>query len=133
MAAVLVGYRAYLIDERGLAAESVRCYLLDASAFLRSCPARSESALAGLSAGQVTGFFVAYCRDRNVWSAKAMVTGVRSFLRYLHVAGLVPVSLIGRSRRWRVGGERRCPAVWTAVQVQATACQLRSGDRGRAP
>ena len=36
-----------------------------------------------------------YCRGRNTWSARAMVTGLRSLLRFLHVAGLVPVPLVG--------------------------------------
>ena len=123
---VLERYREYLVDERGLAAESVRCYLHDAGVFLAQLPGPLESALAGLSAGQVTGFFVDDCRDRNVWSAKAMVTGVRSFLRYLHVAGLVPVSLVGAVpavASWRGAS---LPRGLTAAQVQAmlTSCDL---------
>ena len=34
VAAVLESYRVFLVDERGVAAESVRCYLLDAWVFL---------------------------------------------------------------------------------------------------
>jgi len=78
-----------LNNERGLAAESVRCYLRDARVSIAELPGPLESALASLPAGQVPGFFVAYCLDRNVWLAKAMVTG-RLFVRHLHVAGLVP-------------------------------------------
>jgi len=95
VAAVLESYRVFLVDERGLAAESVRCYLLDARVFLTQLPDPLGVALAGLSAGQVTGFVLGYCRGRNTWSAKAMVTGLRSLLRFLHVAGLVPVPLVG--------------------------------------
>ena len=119
VASVLVDYQAYLIDERGLAAESVRCYLLDARVFIAELPGPLESALAGLTAEQVTGFFIAYCRDRNVSSAKAMVTGVRSLLRYLHVAGLVPLSLMGAVpavASWRGAA---LPRGLTAEQVQA--------------
>jgi len=126
VALVLVNYREYLIGERGLAAESVRCYQRDARVFLAQLPGPVESALRALSAGQVTGFFVEYCRDRNVWSAKAMVTGVRSFLRYLHVAGLIPVSLIGAVpavASWRGAS---LPRGLTAAQVQAmlNSCDL---------
>ncbi len=116
---MLERYREYLVDERGLAAESVRCYLLDARVFLAELPGPVESVLAGLSAGQVTGFFVDYCRDRNVGSAKAMVTGVRSFLRYLHVAGLIPGSLVGAVpavASWRGAS---LPRALTTAQVQA--------------
>jgi len=119
VASVLADYRACLTDERGLAAESVRCYLRDARVFLAELPGPLEPSLAALSAGQVTGFFVAYCRDRNVWSAKAMVTGVRSFLRYLHVAGLVPVSLIGAVPAVASWRGATLPRGLTAEQVQA--------------
>ena len=95
VAAVLECYRTFLIDERGLAAESVRCYMLHARVFLTQLPSPMGMALAGLSAAQVSGFVLGYCRGRNTWSAKAMVTALRSLLRFLHVAGLVPVSLVG--------------------------------------
>jgi integrase/recombinase XerD len=95
VAAVLGSYRTYLVNERGLATESVRCYLLHARVFLTQLPDPLRAALAGLSAGQVTGFVLGYCQGRNTWSAKAMVTGLWSLLRFLHVAGLVPVSLVG--------------------------------------
>jgi integrase/recombinase XerD len=136
VASVLELYRLYLMNERGLAAESVRCYLLDARVFLAQLPGPSGPVLEGLSAGQVTGFFVDYCRDRNVWSAKAMVTGVRSFLRFLHVAGFVPASLTGAVpavASWRGAS---LPRGLTAAQVQAmlTSCDLVTvvGRRDRA-
>jgi integrase/recombinase XerD len=119
VAPMLELYREYLIDQRGLAAESVRCYLLDARVFLAALPVPVESVLADLSAAQVSGFFIDYCRDRNVGSAKAMVTGVRSLLRYLHVAGVVPVPLVGAVPS--VAGWRGAslPRGLTRVQVQA--------------
>ena len=73
-----------------------------------------------------------YLPGRNVWSAKAMVTGVRSFLRYLHVAGLDPGAADGRGPG---GGELAgpaCPADWPPEQVQAMLAAA-IGDRGRAP
>src|ERR1035438_6748562 len=48
VAAVLESYRVFLVDERGLAAESVRCYLLDARVFLTPRPEALGVAL-GLS------------------------------------------------------------------------------------
>ena len=126
IAAVLDCYRVFLVDERGLAAESVRCYLLDARVFLTQLPDPLGLALAGLSAGQVTGFVLGYCRGRNTWSAKAMVTGLRSLLRFLHVAGLVPVPLVGAVpsvASWRGAS---LPRALAAGQVQAmlASCDL---------
>lgn len=86
-------FRAWLIAERGLAAESVRCYVTQARPFLAWLPEPLEAALAGLDAGQVTSFMVSHCRDRNPGSAQAAVTAIRSLLRFLHVAEYVPVPL----------------------------------------
>ena len=128
---VVEQYRAFLIGERGLAAESVRCYCNHAQVFLAQLPDPVDTALAGLSARQVTEFVVGYCRGRNTWSAKAMVTGLRSLLRFLHVAGWVRVPLVGAvpsvaSLAWRLAATRR----WTAAQVKAMLASCDLGDRG---
>jgi len=52
-------------------------------------------AVRGLDAGQVTAFMVDHSRDRNSWSAKAMVTSLRAFLRFAHVTGRTLVPLAG--------------------------------------
>ena len=119
VAVVLDRYRVFLVDERGLAADSARCYLLDARMFLTQLSSPVVPALAGLSAQDVAGFMLRYCRGRNTWSAKAMVTGLRSLLRYLHVAGLIPASLVGAVPTvagWRGAG---LPRGLTSAQVQA--------------
>jgi len=108
---VVVGeFRAFLVGERGLAAETVRCYGTHARAFLVWLPQPVAAGLAGLSAGQVTGYVIEYCRGRNTWSAKAMVTALRSLLRFLHVTGRVPASLV---RCGAGGGE--LAAGWAAA------------------
>jgi integrase/recombinase XerD len=58
-------------------------------------PEPLTAALPRLDAGQVMSFMLGYCRDRNTESAKAVVTAVRALLRFLHVAGHVPVVLAG--------------------------------------
>src|SRR5262249_41454149 len=42
---------------------------------------------------EVTGFVREQCRERSTGSATVLVTGLRSLLRYLHLAGFTPVSL----------------------------------------
>ncbi|HEX8761007.1 MAG TPA: tyrosine-type recombinase/integrase, partial [Pseudonocardiaceae bacterium] len=58
-------------------------------------PEPLTAALQRLDAGQVISFMLGYCRDRNTESVKAAVTAVRALLRFLHVAGHVPVPLAG--------------------------------------
>jgi site-specific recombinase XerD len=88
---VLAGFREYLVTERGLAASTVRNYLDAARLLVAQDGLRPES----LTAGDVTGFVLAQCRNRSTGSATVLVTGLRSLLRYLHLAGFTPVSLAG--------------------------------------
>ncbi|MBA8923865.1 site-specific recombinase XerD [Kutzneria viridogrisea] len=108
VAALLVRYRGWLVDERGLASESVRCYCGQAKKFLVWLPAPLDAALAGLDSATVTAFIV----DRttaaeSVWSAKALVTALRSLLRFLHVEGMITGPLTGAVPAvagWRLAG-----------------------------
>jgi site-specific recombinase XerD len=94
-AGVLAEFRVWLDRQRGLSPESVRCYSGQAKAFLAALPGTAEAAVGGLDAGQVTGFMVEYSRGRNTWSAKAMVTSLRAFLRFAHATGRTAVPLAG--------------------------------------
>ncbi len=91
--ALLGEFGTWLAGERGLAAATVDCYGKQARAFLVHLPEPLDGALQRLDAGQVTLFMLDYCRDRNTWSAKAAVTAIRALLRFLYVAGHVPVPL----------------------------------------
>jgi len=91
---LLAAYRGYLVEERGLAAESVRCYGMQARTFLAQLPDPLDETLARLDAAAVTAFVVRHSAAAgSVWSAKALVTAVRSLLRYLHVVGLLAAPL----------------------------------------
>ena len=105
--ALVEEFRGFLSGERGLASETVRCYGTHARAFLAWLPQPTDVALAELSAGLVTGYVVEYCRGRNTESAKAMVTALRSLLRFLHVTGRAPGPLVGAVpavANWRLAG-----------------------------
>jgi integrase/recombinase XerD len=94
---VLLGeYRRYLEDERGLAAGTVKHYLRCAQTFLVWLPGSLERSLPRLSAGQVVEFVRDWTTRRRS-RALDMVTlpALRSLLRFLHVAGHVPVALAG--------------------------------------
>jgi integrase/recombinase XerD len=62
---LLASYRGYLLAERGLAAGTVTHYLRFAGEFLRWLPGPLDAGLAGLSAGQVTTFVMAWCPRRS--------------------------------------------------------------------
>jgi integrase/recombinase XerD len=92
-AVLLAEFRAWLDRERGLSPVSVRCYSKQAKYFLAAVG--GPAAVSGLDAGKVTAFMVDYSKDRNGWSAKAMVTSLRAFLRFAHATGRTAVPLAG--------------------------------------
>ena len=80
-------YRRYLLSERGLSAASVSAYLTAARLFLGQLGQSGGLDLGKLTAGQVRGFAVVQCGQRPVASAKVLVVGLRSLLRFLFLAG----------------------------------------------
>jgi integrase/recombinase XerD len=92
-AVLLAEFCTWLDRERGLSPVSVRCYCKQAKYFLAAIG--GPGAVSGLDAGKVTAFMVDYSKDRNTWSAKAMVTSLRAFLRFVHATGRTAVPLAG--------------------------------------
>lgn len=102
-------YRAYLVQERGLAAATVSSYVHVAGLFLavRSRDGELDLDLGRLSAGDVTGFVLAECAARKVGSAKYVVCGLRSLMRFLFVSGYVATQLdaaVPKVASWRLSG-----------------------------
>lgn len=92
-ATLLAEFRTWLDRERSLSPVSVRCYGAQAKVFLAGVG--GADAVGELDAGKVLAFMVEYARDRNTWSAKAMVTSLRAFLRFSHAIGRTVVPLAG--------------------------------------
>jgi integrase/recombinase XerD len=92
-ALLLAEFGTWLDRERGLSRVSVRCYSKQAKYFLAAVG--GPVAVRALDAEKVTAFMVQHSRDRNCWSAKAMVTSLRSFLRFAHATGRTAVPLAG--------------------------------------
>lgn len=119
-AGLLAEFRAWLDRERGLSPVSVRCYSKQAKAFLAAMG--GAGAVNGLDAGKVTAFMVEHCRERNRWSAKAMVTSLRAFLRFAHVSGRTAVPLAGAVpavASWRLSALPRGLAAGEVEQLLA--------------
>jgi len=134
---LLAQYRDYLAGERGLAAESVRCYLVQGRKLVDELGEPLEESLRQLDAAAVTSFIMRQSRQAaSTWSAKTLVTATRSLLRFLHVKGLITVPLAGAVPAvagWRLSALPRGlePAQVEAI-IAAPDTESRSGLRDRA-
>jgi integrase/recombinase XerD len=98
-------YQVYLVHERGLAAGTVACYLHVARLFFAGRAVDGELHLDRLRAAEVTEFVLGECASRSVGSAKYIVCGLRSLLRYLYVAGRTETQLeaaVPKVAGWRL-------------------------------
>jgi integrase/recombinase XerD len=82
-------FRDYLLQERGMAAGSVRLYGQIARLFLaeRSLPLADD--LARLSGADINTFVLRESRRRSQSSAGTVTGALRALLRFLHVRGLI--------------------------------------------
>jgi integrase/recombinase XerD len=91
---LLADYGCYLRVERRLAEHTVRdAYLPAARLFLATREGLDGLGLERLSAADVSMFLVAECPKRSVTGARDLASALRSFLRYLHLAGLIEAPL----------------------------------------
>ena len=86
---LLACFERYLLAERGLAAGTVVLYLACVRRFVDGLP--SDRELAGLAAGDVTAAVLRESEGVSVSAAQNFVSGLRSFLRFCFIEGLVGV------------------------------------------
>ena len=92
---LLADYGRYLRVERRLAEHTVRdAYLPAARLFVADRDGLDGVGLERLSAADVSLFLVAECSKRSVTGARDLASALRSFLRYLHLAGLIDAPLV---------------------------------------
>ena len=84
---LLACFERYLLAERGLAAGTVVLYRRSARRFVDGLA--SDRGLAGLAAGDVTAAVLRESEVVSVSAAQRFVSGLRSFLRFCFVEGLV--------------------------------------------
>ncbi len=95
-------FRHYLLEERGLARKTVIGQERTVRLFLGEHPA---GALHDLDAGVISRFVTRQCRDLSTRSAERLVNGLRSFLRFALVEGLITAPLanaVPSVARWSV-------------------------------
>jgi integrase/recombinase XerD len=105
--ALLERYRDYLVRERGLAAGTVDRCLRTARRFLDAQARDGELELGSLTAAEISGYVLGECRRHAPGQAKLVITELRSLLRFLHIGGLLEVSLVGAVpslASWRLSG-----------------------------
>jgi integrase/recombinase XerD len=90
---VAVGYRRYLLIERGLSGATVDCYERRARRFLARRDGPGGLRLPELTAADVSGFLAHECPLLGAPSAQLLATVVRSLLRYLYRTGLIAAPL----------------------------------------
>ena len=122
---LVASFERYLLAERGLAAGTVAGYVTHARQFLDGrAPGRD---LQGLTAGEVTGAVLAKAASGvSVSTAQYFVSGLRSFLRFCFVQGLVEADL--SQAALVVRGRRRSSLPRGISRVDAAAL-LDSCDR----
>jgi integrase/recombinase XerD len=92
---LLEDYCRYLSVERGLSGHTVLdAYEPAARLFLAGREGRDGLGLKRLSAVDVSSFLARECPRRSVSGARDLVCALRSFLRYLHLAGLIEAPLV---------------------------------------
>jgi len=121
-------YRAYLVQERGLAVGTIVGYLHVARLFCAARAVDGELNLEHLSAAEVTEFVLVECAPRSVGSAKYIVCGLRSLLRYLYIAGHTAAQLeaaVPKVAGWRLTG---VPVTFGRAEVSRllASCDRRS-------
>lgn len=121
---VLDRFRCYLLTERGLAAGTVNGYVDHARRFLAGLAADSD--LATISASEVTDAVLAVSAAVSVPTAQNFVAGLRSFLRFSFIEGLVGFDL--SQAALPVTGRRRSSLPRGITDADARAL-LRSCDR----
>jgi integrase/recombinase XerD len=99
-------YHGYLVQERGLSAGTTARYLRLARKFLSSCPPDPDnSPTVGVTAAAALSFLTAECAGKSAGWAGCATVAVRSFLRFLHLDGVLNVPLaqaVPMPAQWRL-------------------------------
>jgi integrase/recombinase XerD len=131
---LLAEYRRYLLVERQLSEHTVLdAYVPAARLLLEGWERLDGLGPERLSAADVSMFVARECPKRSVSAARDLVCALQSFLRYLHLAGVIEAPLV-----WAVASvadlrDRTLPRGGGADRGQRAVGQLRSAHAGRPP
>ncbi len=132
---LLEDFRAYLLGERGLQADTAVNYESAARLFLAERPEPLGEALARLTAAEITAFVLDRSRRGSVTTASNVISGLRALLVFLHVRGDTPSSLVSAvpsvARRARLL-PRGLDAAQVALLLESCPRESAVGRRDRA-
>ena len=119
-------YRDYLAVERGLDPDTVTNYVRVVSRFLAALSGRD---LAEVTAAEVSGFMTSQSGQVSTRGAERLATGLRSFLGFALVEGLIQVPLTGAVPSVARWGGATLPRGLTSQQVAGlmASCDRRRG------
>lgn len=125
---LLERYRAHLAEERGLVEEVVKRFTRTASLFLADHPGLEPT----VEAADVTAFCARVLPTQGRAVASNTAAGLRSFLRFLHLTGLVDAPLAQAVPRVASTRDKGLPRFVTSETVRrlVQSCDRRS-RRGR--
>lgn len=126
---ILDRYAVFLVHERALCPEVVRQYQGMAHHFLLAAFGDVTPDFNRLTAGKISSYIVGEASTSSVGYAKHKVTALRSFLRYLHARGEIPIDLTGALppvAGWRLTGLPKALAPEEANRL-LLSCDRRTG------
>jgi site-specific recombinase XerD len=124
---LLEGYRCYLVDERGLGEKAVNDHVATARRFCMSVAIGPEG-LAGLRPLEVSSYLLTFSTAHSADLTQKTAGSLRSLLRFLHVAAVIPSSLVHTVPK--VAGRRPGPQQ-PGLKHAEVAALLSSCDRRR--
>jgi site-specific recombinase XerD len=122
----VLDYRQYLSEERGLAEGSIDLLLRYANRFLFAKFGSGRLNLSKLTASDVTLFVKRHAHQHSPSYARAMLKGMRSFLRYLYYKQLIDIDLSQTVPKVAVWSFSTLPKFLSTEQVRQV---LRHCDR----
>ena len=121
---LVIRYRSYLVEERGLAAWTADAYGRHIERFVTHEFGRGAACASKIRAREVLDYVQAYARAHSPQDTGNMVSALRSFLRFLHYQGLIRTdlaSVVPAVARWPMTGlPKHLPA--QAVQRVLDCC-----------
>lgn len=123
---VLEAFVRFCTEELRIGPRTMRGRRRHVTAFLMYLTSRAVADVRSIGVETMSGFVTSLCHLMPRTLA-AVVSDLRTFLRYLVMEGVVPASLVERIPRIRVRQDEKIPDVWRAEDVAAL---LGAIDRG---